>query len=418
MAMDAWMVKIKMMDGSCQVLEGLSVEKVTAEFPEISIKAAVNEVKTSKPKDTQLQNIKVPDKVGGNVDILLGIKYNAFFPVLVHMLPNGLGIYKLKVKSFGNKFTGVIAGPHSSFDKLLQKVGNAAYLLHIFTEGLQTWRTLGAPKLEVMRTPIMTEEDMMKARHLNGMEYGVNCQLLNNVTTGQFTSPGGKGDSRIQSQEEFRQKGSDLRIQTQEEFRRKDSPIASTMKIPEAILEEPEVLDNAICVNCGDLMSREEDSDAIFKDVEVTAHITAEKTGGSNKMKRLADVQDAGLQIEYRCPKCRQCSDCLKPIETEKVSLREEAETVTISGSVRLDMENKRIICNLPLRREETEFLSTNRVQAEKILNQQCSRYFRDEETKPVILKAFKKLFDNDHAKLLRDLPVETVNKILSNTTK
>ena len=77
-------------------------------------------------------------------------------------------------------------------------------------------------------------------------------------------------------------------------------------------------------------------------------------------------------------------------------------------------MENKRIICNLPLRGEETEFLSTNRVQAEKILNQQCSRYFRDEETKPVILKAFKKLFDNNHAKLLRDLPVETVNKILS----
>ena len=190
MAKDAWMVKIKMMDGSCQVLEGLSVEKVTTEFPEISIKAAVNEVKSSKPKGTQLQSIKVPDKVGGNVDILLGIKYNAFFPVLIHMLPNGLGIYKLKVKSFGNKFTGVIAGPHSSFDKLLQKVGNGAYLLHIFTEGVQTWRTLGAPKLEVMKTPIMTEEDMMKARHLNGMEYGVNCQLLNNVTTGQFTSPG------------------------------------------------------------------------------------------------------------------------------------------------------------------------------------------------------------------------------------
>ena len=40
-------------------------------------------------------------------------------------------------------------------------------------------------------------------------------------------------------------------------------------------------------------------------------------------------------------------------------------------------------------------------------------KYFRDKETKPVILKAFKKLFDNDHAKLLRDLPIETVNKIL-----
>ena len=68
-------------------------------------------MKASKPKDNKLQSVKVPDKVGGNVDILLEIRYNAFFPMLIHMLPNGLGIYKLKVKSFGNKYTGVIAGP-------------------------------------------------------------------------------------------------------------------------------------------------------------------------------------------------------------------------------------------------------------------------------------------------------------------
>ena len=104
----------------------------------------------------------------------------------------------------------------------------------------------------------------------------------------------------------------------------------------------------------------------------------------------------------------------MKPIETEKISLREEAETVAISESVKLDLENKRIICSLPLRGEETEFLSTNRAQAEKILNQQCSKYFKDGASKPVILKAFKKLFDNNHAKLLRDLPSETVEKILS----
>ena len=147
---------------------------------------------------------------------------------------------------------------------------------------------------------------------------------------------------------------------------------------------------------------------------ESSGHLSAEKCEGSTKMKKLAEVQDAGLQIEYRCPKSRQCSDCLNPIETEKISLREEAETVAISESVKLDVENKRIICSLPLRGEETEFLSTNRAQAEKVLNQQCSKYFKDEATKPVILKAFKKLFDNNHAKLLRDLPSEIVEKILS----
>ena len=62
----------------------------------------------------------------------------------------------------------------------------------------------------------------------------------------------------------------------------------------------------------------------------------------------------------------------------------------------------------------EEEFLSSNREQAEKILSQQCTKYFRDKETKPVIIKAFKKLFDNEHAKLLRDLAPEVVKKILS----
>ena len=82
MVQDALIVKIKMIDGSCQILEGLSVEKVTSEFPEVSVTEAVKEVKANKPKDTQLQSVKVADNVGGNMGILLGIKYNAFFPVL------------------------------------------------------------------------------------------------------------------------------------------------------------------------------------------------------------------------------------------------------------------------------------------------------------------------------------------------
>ena len=50
-------------------------------------------------------------------------------------------------------------------------------------------------------------------------------------------------------------------------------------------------------------MSREEGSDTtfddIFRDVEISAHTTAEKTEGNNKIKRLAHVQDEGPQTEY-----------------------------------------------------------------------------------------------------------------------
>ena len=414
MAKDAWMVKIKMFDGSCQVLEGLSVEKVTSEFPEVDLNEAVREVKASKPKDTLLQSVSIPQKVGGKVDILLGIKYNAFFPVLIHMLPNGLGIYRLKVKSFGNKSTAVIAGPHSSFDKLLAKVGNAAYLLQLFTEGLQTWRTLGAPKLKEVRCSMMTEEEMTKARHLNGMEFGVNCQVFQDSATESVNDENLVSECSNLVSEKNR-----LTSTTRDDFL--NSPLVTkknddAVYIEEAALTKSEVFESALCVGCGVEVLLKEESEEVLEQVNDEAYglLSAEKREGSNKMKRLAEVQDAGLQIDYRCPKCRQCSDCMKPIETEKISIREEAEMVAISESVRLDMDNKRIICNLPLRGGEREFLSTNKNQAEKILNQQCSKYFKDEATKPVILKAFKKLFDNGHAQLLRDLPKETVDKILS----
>ena len=60
LAQDAWMVKIKMLDGSYQILEGLTVQKVTAEFPVIDVTEAVKAVKDSKPSDKLLQSVRIP----------------------------------------------------------------------------------------------------------------------------------------------------------------------------------------------------------------------------------------------------------------------------------------------------------------------------------------------------------------------
>ena len=68
--------------------------------------------------------------------------------------------------------------------------------------------------------------------------------------------------------------------------------------------------------------------------------------------------------------------------ETEKISLREEAEMVEIRNSVKLDFENKKIICSLPLRGKEEDFLTSNRDRCVKVLDQQCSKYFSDVKTR------------------------------------
>ena len=98
--------------------------------------------------------------------------------------------------------------------------------------------------------------------------------------------------------------------------------------------------------------------------------------------KQFQQAQKECLNIEYRCPRCRNCSDCRRSFETERVSLREEAEDLMIWDSVTLDWDNKRIICTLPLRGKEEEFLTNNRDIALKVLEQQCYKYHKDDDTK------------------------------------
>ena len=131
-------------------------------------------------------------------------------------------------------------------------------------------------------------------------------------------------------------------------------------------------------------------------------------------LKQFIESQQSPLNIDYRCPRCRNCGPCRNAIETEKISLREEAEDLEIKSSVQLDFANKRFICNLPLRGPEAQFLSSNRPVAEKVLLRQCNLYHKDEPTKEMIVKAMNKLLNNGHASLLKNLPEQQQAEILS----
>ena len=130
--------------------------------------------------------------------------------------------------------------------------------------------------------------------------------------------------------------------------------------------------------------------------------------------KQLRQAQQEGLEIQYRCPKCRDCSSCRRSHETERISLREEAEDHMIWESVQIDWKNKKIISYLPLRGEERVFLSNNREIALRILDQQCLKYHKDDETRELIVKAFEKLKRNGQLVLWNDLTKEQRDMIES----
>ena len=177
--------------------------------------------------------------------------------------------------------------------------------------------------------------------------------------------------------------------------------INDTLNVDHEVLTEQkgnEVI-NVACTTCG--VSIEEESVLL----NMITSLPAKSIDEDNfRMKNLQKAQQEGLSIEYRCPKCRSCTSCRRSFETERVSLREEAEDQMIWDSVEIDWENRRIMCYLPLRGEEEEFLSSNRDIALKILDQQCLLYHKDEETKDLIVKAFAKLLKNGQMVFWNDL--------------
>ena len=125
------------------------------------------------------------------------------------------------------------------------------------------------------------------------------------------------------------------------------------------------------------------------------------------EIRKLRIEQESGLDLNYRCIKCRDCSTCRDADRTEAISLREEAEMEQIDQSVKLDLEKKQITCSLPLKGEERDYLTTNYSQALKILEQQVKQYSSKKDTKESIIKAWQKLFDNGHAVLMDELTDE-----------
>ena len=70
------------------------------------------------------------------VNVLLGIQYAAHFPRLVHQLESGLGIYEVKLQPGSENYTAAIAGPHHSFDLIMEHVGGAVTMMASFRRGL------------------------------------------------------------------------------------------------------------------------------------------------------------------------------------------------------------------------------------------------------------------------------------------
>ena len=114
-------IRLPLYDGNNAVLSGLSMPKITTEFPLYNLGNVERDIRNECRKiggESLVSRLpKLPSKVGGQTDILMGIKYAKYFPKKVFEFETGLGIYESVFKSrCGSR--GVVSGPHKEFSKI------------------------------------------------------------------------------------------------------------------------------------------------------------------------------------------------------------------------------------------------------------------------------------------------------------
>ena len=93
---ETYRIVLPLIDGKHTVIEASSVDDITEP---LEIKDALPAFETLKSEvPNNVQEVNIQSTSGGQIDILLGIKYINLFPKLVHQSKQGdLGLYKLKL---------------------------------------------------------------------------------------------------------------------------------------------------------------------------------------------------------------------------------------------------------------------------------------------------------------------------------
>ena len=130
-------------------------------------------------------------------------------------------------------------------------------------------------------------------------------------------------------------------------------------------------------------------------------------------MKSWYKQMEAGTNVEYRCPACRDCSKCKNSDFTDKISIREEVKQKQIEDSITFDRVDKKILVSLPKGGEEKFFLTSNRKSSLKIYHQMCRKASKDPSVKTEIVEAVEKLFKTGQALYLVDLEADILEKFV-----
>ena len=131
-------VSIPLSHGSHAVMIGPCMDRITETFPQYPLQGKVyDDIKDGYIKEgNNIQFLpNVPKSIGGDVDFMIGMKYNRYFPEPIFQLPSGLTIYRSQFVNTDGSL-GIIGGPHEVFNR----IGSAHLSTHFVSSQLRLYQ--------------------------------------------------------------------------------------------------------------------------------------------------------------------------------------------------------------------------------------------------------------------------------------
>ena len=142
--------ELDLFDNEAKVqMRGLVMDTVTNPFALYDLQEAYEDLCKAYGRGEGVALPAVPDKIGGSkVDVMIGIKYLAYFPELVFSLPCGLAIYESRIRTLCGR-RGVIGGPHRSWAHAEERIEFMSSFAFLAAE-LRAYRAQAAVLGQVM----------------------------------------------------------------------------------------------------------------------------------------------------------------------------------------------------------------------------------------------------------------------------
>ena len=157
-------------NGNYQSVRGLTLKRVTGDMPKLNLIPAYEHIKSECASNRRIQNLKVPSVVGGNIQMILGIKYQAIYPEVLHTFPSGLTVFESKLRPAEQGALACIGGPVSCIESLCGTIGTSSTLSYManLTMNLDQHLKLDLFPSSLLGETTMEDEDLLATCSLCG----------------------------------------------------------------------------------------------------------------------------------------------------------------------------------------------------------------------------------------------------------